>query len=514
MARSWSLVVERLPRARLILAAACVMLAWGLPSLLPEVAGVDHEDVTFVARRIVLALALALASGGAFVSALRSPRFTARFVAPSTAEDLARLRIVIASVTMLVLAFEPIPWTTRLPAALYEPVGLMAALEWIPGFASVRRDSVLLCLLWGTGITACAAAVAGFHTRRSVLVGAVIALVCGGILRGYTRVFHVGLLPSLLLLVLAFTPCGDAYAFDARAGRTANASASDYAHGRFAVLANVGIAYAAAGFSKLVRGGLAWWDADNMHRMLFESSLEDMAFDFDLPLRHTLPDAFVSTMGSLAVIVELAMPLILVRGLRFRYVLPLLAIGMHLGILFFQNILFPDLLLLDTALCAMLWTERDAEPIALETTPRPRTKHLAPLLVGTPLLIAIAGIEAYPLTAWPMFSHADTSGIATYHRMHGLTEDGRAVPIDVTACYPSMQDARHRTLMALAIDGTRVSPAREALVTCAREQGGLRAVVVERVRFHFRLHPARTDVVARVLLPLDAQVRIATRSRP
>jgi hypothetical protein len=119
VARSWSHVAERLPRARLALAGACAFIAWPLPSMLPGVSGVDHGDVTFVARRFVLAVALAIALGGVLVSAIRSPRFAARFVAPASAEDLARLRIVIASVTMLVLAFEPIPWTTRLPASLY-----------------------------------------------------------------------------------------------------------------------------------------------------------------------------------------------------------------------------------------------------------------------------------------------------------------------------------------------------------------------------------------------------------
>lgn len=519
-AESWS----RSADARALLVAALVAVAVFARALLSAVApgalATHGDEAVFVVRRLVLATGLALVFGAAFVRGLHGRWTRERLVGTATAEDLAVIRIALGLVTAGMLAFEPIPATRLLPAGLYEPVGFMALFEHIPLFTEARRDPFFLNVLWGTGIASCLAAAAGLFTRVTVPTGAVIALVCGGILRSYTRVFHLGLLPALLLLVLAFTPSGDALSVDARRGRAAATSPEAYAYGRFVILANVGIAYAAAGFSKLVRGGLSWWDARNMNRMLFESSLDPMMFDFDVPLHVRMPDWVVSSMGIFAILIELSIPLVLVRGLRGRFLLPLAAIGMHIGILLCQNILFPDVLALDLFLCAVLLKERAAaaQPDANVTVPR-----FVHWLVGAPLVIALAGIEAYPLTAWPMFSHADTSGIATYHRVYGVTSRGN-VPLDVTRCFPSLHDTRHRDLMRWSIDGARSAPSREAFVQCAEQASRLqyrsspiRHVVVERLRYdfvHARDDPHRGHVVARIVLPTRSSLFVALGSTP
>lgn len=517
MARSSSRDAEPWPRTRLVLAAAAltaVVLARPALALFAEDTLRAHGDqAVLVVQRVAFALSLALTAAFAFARTLGTPAFIRRFVLPATARDLAVLRIAVGTVTALMLAFEPIPHTAELPAGLYAPVGLMGALEGLPFFEALRRSPAALSVFWGTGILACMLAALGLGAQRSALVGSVIALVCGGILRSYTRVFHLGLLPALLLFVLAFTPCGDALSLDAARGARARGDASTYAYGRFVVLANVGIAYASAGLSKLLRGGSAWWDARNMHRMLFESSLEEMAFDFDVPLRVDMPDFVVAGMGLAAVAIELAMPLILIRGLRGRFLLPLAAIGMHVGILLCQNILFPDVLALDAVLLCILLSERtSAQPTSIVV---PRS---APLLVGIPLFVALAGIEAYPLTAWPMFSHADTRGVATYHTLRAETDAG-PVALDMQRCYPSLHDTRHRDLMRFAFSGPRRDAAREAFVRCALSQPSsspIRHVVVERRAYDFvhnRRDPERGHVVARLALPVIPSL-VALGSKP
>lgn len=524
MAPSSSPGVDRVSIARAGLVLACLAVALGARHVLvaaaPEVLARHGDDAVLVVRRVALTLAGVLAFGPRALRWLRSPRFAARFVAPSSARELGAIRVVVAAITGVSLALEPVPTTTRLPAELYGPVGFMAALELVPGFAFLRRSHEALTVVWLIGVVACLAAALGLHTRRTVPMAAILALVLGGVLRGYTHVFHLALMPALLLLVLAFAPSGDACSLDARAGRTSSSPAHVYAYVRFAVVANLALAYAAAGFSKLVRGGLAWPSAPNMQRILLESSLDPLAVGARLPSELAMPATLSVALGACALVLELAMPLVLVRGLPGRVLLPLAAIGMHLGILALQGIFFPDLITLDILLAALLVCERAHDAPSLV---RPRAARPWPALVFVPLVVGLAGIEAYPLTAWPMFSSADRSGVAIHHRVYAETVHGRA-PLDVLRCFPALHDGRHRDLVRWAIDGSRRIAARAALVACARatsdEASPTRHVVVERLRAEFTRHPhdrIAHEVVARVVLPVSAgraSSLLVTRSQP
>src|SRR5260221_7999696 len=108
----------------------------------------------------------------------------------------------------------------------------------------------------------------------------------------------------------------------------------------------VAITCVAAAISKLYYGGIAWFGADNMRATLLRTTLAPMEFDWHLSL-HVVraPDFVLVLLASIGLFSELLFGLVLIAPLA-RRLLPIFIVATHLGILFLQNILFPDLILL------------------------------------------------------------------------------------------------------------------------------------------------------------------------
>ena len=85
------------------------------------------------------------------------------------------------------------------------------------------------------------------------------------------------LLPVGLLAVLSCAPCADALSLDAlrrrRSGRPLpepNRPAAAYGWARYACWITIALPYVLAGMTKLVRGGLGWWEPLNLkHHLLW-----------------------------------------------------------------------------------------------------------------------------------------------------------------------------------------------------------------------------------------------------
>jgi len=108
----------------------------------------------------------------------------------------------------------------------------------------------------------------------------------------------------------------------------------------------IALPYVAAGLSKIRNGGLFWWESVNMRDRLYAISLDPMEFDWKLSLSLApAPDILFSLLGIAAVLSELTFGLVLVSRTA-RQILPIMMILMHIGIIFLQNILFFDLILL------------------------------------------------------------------------------------------------------------------------------------------------------------------------
>src|SRR6185503_4225046 len=81
-----------------------------------------------------------------------------------------------------------------------------------------------------------------------------------------------------------------------------------------------------------------------MKQMIVSTVMEPMQFGFRVAFAALhWPGWIWDALGLMAIVGELTFVLVLVSRVA-RHVLPLLMVGMHMGILFMQNILFPDLI--------------------------------------------------------------------------------------------------------------------------------------------------------------------------
>src|SRR6185369_10114556 len=119
-----------------------------------------------------------------------------------------------------------------------------------------------------------------------------------------------------------------------------------YGWARYACWAAIALPYTAAGCSKIRNGGVHWLDGTTMRRALLTDTLNPMQFGwtFSLDLAY-LPDWVFTVLGLTAVGGEALYGLVLLFPWA-RLVFPVIMGMMHVGIIFLQNILFMDLLVL------------------------------------------------------------------------------------------------------------------------------------------------------------------------
>ena len=288
-------------------------------------------------------------------------RFYNRFVPPATPGALGAIRVLVCAILLVSTLWEDLASTAALPIEMLFSTRHMGVMTWLtypPAGEFVlpllRNPAVLDLFEAGTALLLVLAMV-GCWTRFTVPVAAVMYLVLGGILRQYSWFYHTGLVPLYVLFVLSFLPSGDGWSLD-RLRRIARGepvpdpheTRPQYGWGRYACWIAIAMPYVAAGMSKLRALGLNWIEATNFRTYLYGDSLNPMEFTFNggLWLRH-LPDLLVEALAAAGMFGELFFGLVLVSKLG-RWCLPVMMGLMHVGILFLQNILFFDLILLQT----------------------------------------------------------------------------------------------------------------------------------------------------------------------
>lgn len=305
-----------------------------------------------------VAIALALVGVAILVRVIDADWFYRRFVGPATPGTLGALRMLTCVILLVSALWEDLPSTATIPGEFLRPMGIMVAFIYgplAPITIPLMRSPEALQLFQGLTALLLLLGVLGLWTRVSVPAGAISYLILGGILRQYCWFYHTGLIPIYLLLVLSFLPCGNGWSLD-RLRRVARGEASPwpdvqepvYGWGRYICWLVIALPYVAAGLSKLSKCGIAWCDATNFRSYIYGDTLNPMQFDFGtgLLLRHA-PDWMVSLLAASGMFGEILFGLVLFSATA-RWVLPVIMAMMHLGILFLQNILFYDLILLQT----------------------------------------------------------------------------------------------------------------------------------------------------------------------
>lgn len=281
------------------------------------------------------------------------PQFFDRAVGLATPGELGAIRFWVCSIMVVMAAWEDLASTVLLPRSMLRPKGVLHLLHALPiGFERFLENATAIWTFEHITIALLVAGAAGLATRIVLPLAAICYLIFIGILREYAWFYHTGLVPLYVLTVLCFTPCGDGWSLDRMIRIARGLPVADsrpqpiYGWSRYMVWTLIACVYVAAALSKLYYGGLAWFAADNMRATLLRTTLAPMEFDFRLSL-HVVqaPDAVPVLLAGVGLFSELLMGLVLVSR-RARLIMPAAIAATHVGILFLQNILFPDLILL------------------------------------------------------------------------------------------------------------------------------------------------------------------------
>ena len=283
---------------------------------------------------------------------MSSDRFFERAVGACTPGALGAIRSWTCGILLAMTVWEDLASTAMLPRSMAQPKGILHLLHVAPiGFERFLASAPALWAFEYFTILVLLLGIVGLGTRLVVPLAAVCCLVVAGIFREYAWFYHTGLIPIYVLAVLSFTPCGDGWSLDriiriARGTPSSNAAHPRYGWSRYAVWTVIAVPYVGAGLSKLYYSGLGWLHPDNMKATLLRTTLAPMEFDWTVSIDLLqAPDAVFVALAVVGLFTELLFGLVLISR-KARQVLPAAMAATHGGILFLQNILFVDLILL------------------------------------------------------------------------------------------------------------------------------------------------------------------------
>ncbi len=371
------------------------------------------------------------------------------------ARALACIRILVFGLIAFIVWNEDIASSVLLGELFRFPMGVMTPLRNFSESLGQPFDSVVVLqsLKYATLALSLMACVGVFRSLTLPL-STLCYLVFAGILREHSHLFHSGLLPLYLAAALSLMPCADAISLDRLRGATVPSRSSEY-YGwcRFACWALIAVVYFGAGYSKLTNGGLMWWSGDNLRQIVLTDCMNPMMFDWDLGIKFKdMPLALFAGMGLSALVLETLYPLVLFNRLA-RVIFPLGAIGMHLGIFFFQNILFLDLILLQLLfvdwdrVVRTILREQQTEPTDDREGNSKKVAQAAFGLVFVLLLMVVSKIEYYPLTSWQMYSGKGKGDYAVYFRCEEHLASGLTQRADFETEFPILSDTRYRDIL-------------------------------------------------------------------
>src|ERR1043166_719287 len=161
--------------------------------------------------------------------AVRRPEFF-RHVGEAAPQSLALIRILVCTILLGHVVVEDLSSSASLPRALIAPMGVLELLYALPiGFRRFVASPEALAAFKAVTAGLLLVAAAGWRARVTLPLAALAYVVFGGILRQYSAFYHAGLVPLYVLVVLACTPCADAWSVDRRAaGGTPPARAPVY----------------------------------------------------------------------------------------------------------------------------------------------------------------------------------------------------------------------------------------------------------------------------------------------
>ena len=261
-------------------------------------------------------------------------------VVPASAFALGVVRAIVHGTFLVSVLFTSFSALGSLPTTILRPTGAMKLLPWsfydqlqTPSGMLILKSAMVLSLLLGA---------LGFLTVITTKTSFLLVLFYQGLLRSFGHFNHDEMVAVYFLLVLAFTPCGDAFSIDSRLRKTKPQRPSfAYAYPILLMQLLLAWTYFSSAFIKLRVAGLKYLSVDNLPALaIFHSldNLHDTAFRFAFWLPQA--KAYLPFVVGFVLIWELLFPLAIFWR-RVRWWILGVGIIFHLSTLFLMNIFFP-----------------------------------------------------------------------------------------------------------------------------------------------------------------------------
>jgi hypothetical protein len=261
---------------------------------------------------------------------------------PDTAEALGAVRAGAFGFVLCEVLLTSFQDLGRLPVTVLRPTGVMRLLPW-EFYERLLTPASMAAFKW-LFVAALLAAAAGALTPVSTKAAVLLFIFYQGLLRSFSHFNHDEMPAAYILLVLAFTPCGDAFSLDAlRRGARPGGTAARVVYGYPILLMRLLLAwsYFTSALIKLRVAGLGYFGADNLPALAVSNSLDNM-HDTQFRAGLWLPQyrEYTPPLVALVVLWELLFPLA-VWFPRARAVILTAGVLFHLGTLVFMNVFFP-----------------------------------------------------------------------------------------------------------------------------------------------------------------------------
>ncbi|HEU4933289.1 MAG TPA: HTTM domain-containing protein [Pyrinomonadaceae bacterium] len=261
-------------------------------------------------------------------------------VVPRGPFALGVVRSIVHGTFLISTLFTSFSALGSLPPTILRPTGVLKLLPWsfydqlqTPAGILILKTVMVLSLILST---------IGFGTVISTKTSVVLVLFYQGLLRSFGHFNHDEMIAVYFMVVLAFTPCGDAFSIDSRMRKTAKERpAFAYAYPILLMQLLLAWAYFSSALIKLRVAGLKYLSADNLPALAIFHSLDNL-HDTSFKIAFLLPQIkqYLPLAVGFVLIWELLFPLAIFWQ-RIRWWILGIGVVFHLATLFVMNIFFP-----------------------------------------------------------------------------------------------------------------------------------------------------------------------------
>lgn len=251
---------------------------------------------------------------------------------------MAALRIIVSGVFLVAVVNTSFAGLGRLPVTILVPTGAMKLVPWSfydrlfsPAGMTLLKCGLILFLLLS---------MFGFATSLSTKMAALLVIFYQGLVRSFGHFNHDEIIAVYFLIVLAFSPCGDALSLDSLRKPSASKPAFAYGYPILLMQALLAWAYFSSALIKLRVSGLTYFYADTLPTLSIMQSLDNLhdthfRFAFLLPAIKSYTPIFVM----MVLLWELIFPLAIFSK-RLRWPILMFGVVFHVATLLLMNFIF------------------------------------------------------------------------------------------------------------------------------------------------------------------------------